>query len=132
LPEAASRKVTLRAEPLLRWDNKVIREDDGMLFLWTEGDKGRPVAAAQFFLVDTTWHHEFQSLIDEPVQARDSDDDWNWGPTKPGIRWQNADNMPAVSDSAAQRLREMKNSSVSSEQLSIQTPPLMPRSSFGC
>jgi hypothetical protein len=27
-------EVTLEAEPLLRWINRAIREDDGMLFLW--------------------------------------------------------------------------------------------------
>src|SRR5258708_3502072 len=55
-------EIKLHPEPLLRWNNKVIREDDGLLFIWTEGDKGRPLATAQFFVVETNWHHEFQSL----------------------------------------------------------------------
>ena len=58
-------EVKLHPKPLLRWNNQVIREDDGLLFLWTEGELGRPVASAQFFVVDTVWHHEFQSLLDE-------------------------------------------------------------------
>ena len=68
-------EVTLQAEPLLRWINKVIREDDGMLFLWTEGNKGRPVATAQFFLQEAQWHHEFQSLSADGFVARSEGED---------------------------------------------------------
>jgi hypothetical protein len=108
LPEAVSHKVIVQPEPLLRWDNHVIREDDGMLFLWTDGEKGRPVAAAQFFLVDTIWNHEFQSMAAEPIAARDQRGDWNWGPTREGVHWQTAEELSAPGDSAAQRLRQMK------------------------
>jgi hypothetical protein len=108
LTEPASSKVILQTQPLLRWDNKVVREDDGMLFLWTVGNKGKPVAAAQFFLVDANWHHEFQSMMAASFEARDSRGDWSWGPTQMGVRWQSADDA-AVSDSAVSRLRHMKS-----------------------
>ncbi|HET6881860.1 MAG TPA: hypothetical protein VFI31_16970 [Pirellulales bacterium] len=108
LPDAASHKVIVQPEPLLRWDNHVVREDDGMLFLWTDGEKGRPIAGAQFFLVDTVWHHEFQSLAAEPIAARDQRGNWNWGPTREGVRWQVAEELSAPGDSATQRLRQMK------------------------
>jgi hypothetical protein len=108
LPQALSNKVTLQPDPILRWNNHVVREDDGMLFLWTDGPHGRPVAAAQFFLVDTVWHHEFQSVIDEPIEASDLADDWKWGPTRDGVVWRDPDGELTGGDSATQRLRQMK------------------------
>ncbi len=135
--DAASRKVTLLPNPLLRWNNTIVREDDGMLFLWTQRDNGRPVAAAQFFLADGIWHHEFQSVIAETIEARDSRGDWLWGPAQPDLHWQALNSVSEVGDSAAQRLRQMKllagqfTAAVdqdaafeSSEQLRLLTTPL--------
>jgi hypothetical protein len=104
-------EVTLQSEPLLRWVNKVIREDDGMLFLWTEGNKGRPVAAAQFFLQETRWHHEFQSLSVDGFLARSEGGDapgWNWEPNRAGLTFARADRIGPPADSASARLRQMK------------------------
>jgi hypothetical protein len=104
-------KVTLHPEPLLRWYNKVIREDDGMLFLWTEGYQGRPVAAAQFFLVQDDWNHEFQSLSVDGFSARSEDEsalDWSWRPTRPGLSFVRADRIGPPAGSAPERLRQMK------------------------
>ena len=104
--------VRLLPEPLLRWNNHVVREDDGMLFLWTEGDTGRPLATAQFFVVGDDWHHEFQSLSLSPFEARFEQppaDNWSWRPTGPGLEFVAADNIDAPSSSAAGRLRQMKS-----------------------
>jgi hypothetical protein len=103
--------VKLHPEPVLRWNNKVVREDDGMLFLWTEGDKGRPLATAQFFVVDSDWHHEFQSLSQDGFDARFAGDAdrWNWRPNRPGVELVRADGIDAPADSATQRLRQMKS-----------------------
>jgi hypothetical protein len=101
----ADRQVVLENEPLLRWNNQVVREDDGMLFLWSEGSKGRPVAAAQFFLVDRHWKHEFQSMADGPFEARNGD--WTWQPSERGVAWKTAGDL--AGGSAPQRLRHMKS-----------------------
>lgn len=101
-------EVALHPEPLLRWINKVVREDDGMLFLWTEGANGRPVAAAQFFLVDTVWHHEFQSLRTAGFESEGTEG-WVWKPTRPGLSFEPASGIGPPADSAAQRLRQMKS-----------------------
>jgi hypothetical protein len=104
-------EVTLQPEPLLRWINKVIREDDGMLFLWTEGDTGRPVAAAQFFLQESQWHHEFQSLSADGFLARCEGGDargWTWEPSRGGLTFARADRIGPPADSANARLRQMK------------------------
>lgn len=102
----------LSPEPLLRWNNKVVREDDGFLFLWTEGDKGRPVAAAQLFLVDAVWHHEFQSVCRDRFQAQSDlnlDRDWTWQPAGPGIEFVDANDLESPAASPAMRLRQMKS-----------------------
>jgi hypothetical protein len=104
-------EVTLQSAPLLRWMNKVVREDDGMLFLWTEGNKGRPVVAAQFFVVQTEWHHEFQSLSTNRFVARSDGDDsqgWTWEPDRDGLTFVRADGIGPPADSASARLRQMK------------------------
>jgi hypothetical protein len=103
--------VTLHAEPLLRWINKVVREDDGMLFLWTEGNKGRPVATAQFFLQQTQWHHEFQSLSADRFIARSEGEQargWTWEPSRAGLTFVLADRIGPPAESANARLRQMK------------------------
>src|SRR5579872_72694 len=83
-------EVKLHHKPLLRWNNQVVREDDGLLFVWTEGNNGRPVATAQFFLVDTVWHHEFQSLSVSGFDARfegEGGAGWAWRPNGPGLEF---------------------------------------------
>jgi hypothetical protein len=109
--EPGTPEVRLHDEPLLRWINKVIREDDGMLFLWTEGNKGRPVAAAQFFLQETQWHHEFQSLSADVFLARLERADapgWIWEPSRAGLAFNRADRIGPPADSANARSRQMK------------------------
>lgn len=106
---AGGKKVQLHSRPLLRWNNRVVREDDAVLFLWTDENKGPPVAAAQFFLVDRQWHHEFQSLTADSFDADEPSGRWNWTPRQAGVRWQKADQAAAPGDSAVQRLRQMKS-----------------------
>jgi hypothetical protein len=109
--ERGTPEVMLHAEPLLRWINKVVREDDGMLFLWTEGEKGRPIATAQFFLVQDQWHHEFQSLSAGPFDARAEGEyaqRWTWEPSRAGLTFVRADRIGPPADSANARLRQMK------------------------
>jgi hypothetical protein len=104
-------EVTLQPDPLLRWINKVIREDDGMLFLWTEGNKGRPVATAQFFLVQNQWHHEFQLLSADGFLAHSEGEEargWSWEPSRAGLTFVRADGIGPPADSANARLRQMK------------------------
>jgi hypothetical protein len=104
-------EVKLQPKPLLRWTNQVIREDDGLLFLWTEGDKGRPVAAAQFFLVENQWNHEFQSLSPNGFEAQANGPDavsWDWAPKTAGMTFVLADNIDLPADASNQRLRQMK------------------------
>ena len=104
-------EIKLHHEPLLRWNNQVIREDDGLLFVWTEGDKGRPIATAQFFVVETNWHHEFQSLSVNGFDGRfdgEGGGGWAWRPNRPGLEFVRATDVDPPAASANQRLRQMK------------------------
>jgi hypothetical protein len=139
-PERDKSAVKLHPAPLLRWNNKVVREDDGMFFLWTEGEKGRPVAGAQFFLVGPDWHHEFQSLSANRFEARlarGSAAGWVWQPARGGVDFVVADKIDAPAPSSPQRLRQMRTIAErftaavdqeekfeSSEQLRLLTTPI--------
>jgi len=101
--------IRLHPNPLLRWDNQVVREEDGMLFLWTEGANGRPVAAAQFFLQSPDWHHEFQSLSVHGFEASlDDSQNWTWRPNRPGVKFERVDMVEAPAETASARLRQMR------------------------
>jgi len=98
----------LHPQPLLRWDNQVVREDDGLLFLWTEKN-GRPLVAAQFFLQGDMWHHEFQSLAGSGFEARcDGVKDWTWHPEGAGLQLAAAAETDPPARTAAARLRQMR------------------------
>jgi hypothetical protein len=58
--------LTLRSEPLIRFDNQVGGVVDGVVMVWTKGS--RPVVAAQVFVTrDGYWIHEFQSFAEGPL-----------------------------------------------------------------
>ncbi|HLJ11230.1 MAG TPA: hypothetical protein VKU82_08575 [Planctomycetaceae bacterium] len=112
IPRREKVEVKLHPEPLLRWNNQVVREDDGMLFLWTERAKGRPLATAQFFLVENAWHHEFQSLCLSGFDARmegTAGDGWSWQPNRPGLEFVPAENADPPAGAAGLRVRQMKS-----------------------
>ena len=105
---ADSHQAALHAQPLLRWDNKVVREDDGLLFLWSD-KRGRPLVAAQFFLQEDVWHHEFQSLSSRGFEARvDGVKDWSWQPDRAGIKLSAPADTEPPAKTATARLRQMR------------------------
>jgi hypothetical protein len=106
---ADSRKAALHPQPLLRWDNQVVREDDGMLFLWTQKN-GRPLVAAQFFLQGDVWHHEFQSLSVSGFAAKcDGAKEWSWQPERAGVKLSTPPDAEPPAGTAAARLRQMRS-----------------------
>ena len=104
-------EVKLHPEPLLRWTNHVIQEDDGLLFIWTEGDRGRPIAGAQFFVQGPIWHHEFQSLSVDGFDTRfegEGGAGWAWRPKGPGLDFVGDAQSERPAAAANQRMRQMK------------------------
>jgi hypothetical protein len=64
--------LTLRPEPLIRFDNQVGGVVDGVVMVWTKGS--RPVVAAQVFVMrDGYWIHEFQSFAEGPLTLTEND-----------------------------------------------------------
>jgi hypothetical protein len=73
--------------------------------------QGRPVAAAQFFLVQDQWNHEFQSLCPDHFIAHlegDATSSWTWEPARAGLTFVRDDRVGPPADSANARLRQMK------------------------
>ena len=103
-PDDADR-ANLLPEPLLRWNNPVADEEDAALFLWVR--RGRPEAAAQFFVRKENWMHEFQSLAPRPFEAR-WDDQLVWSPGAPGVRFRDLPGVPPPAATAAERSRQMR------------------------
>lgn len=106
LERAKAPDVTRLSDPVLRWNNQVVQEDDAALFLWV-CDK-RPVCGAQLFLQGDHWHHEFQSLAAEPFSVRWRKDAWQWSCQRTGLSLTPAD-LDAPAASAPQRLRQMRS-----------------------
>jgi hypothetical protein len=98
----------LQPEPLLRWNNQIVQEDDAAFFLWTTD--GRPVAAAQLFMQGDDWHHEFQSLHDDgfsayaPGQAEPF-----WQPAGSGIQYAAVADADPPGATPGVRLRQMRD-----------------------
>jgi hypothetical protein len=92
-------------EPLLRWSNPVAQEEDAGLFLWSR--RGRPEAAAQFFVRKNVWMHEFQSLSESPFDV-----DWTgrtvWAPMQAGVTFHLAPEGGPPDSSPVRRLRQMR------------------------
>jgi hypothetical protein len=68
------------------------------------------LATAQFFVVQTHWHHEFQSLSSSGFDARYErrDGNWTWHPNRAGLDFFAAEGVAVPGSSAGQRLRQMK------------------------
>jgi len=83
----------------------VADEEDAALFLWVR--RGRPEAAAQFFVRKANWMHEFQSLSAQPFEAR-----WDgqvvWSPGAPGVRFRALPGVPPPAVAAAERSRQLR------------------------
>jgi hypothetical protein len=102
------KKLTVEPEPLLRFTNPVSGLQDGGFIVW-KSEAGRPMAAAQFFLMaDGTWLHEFQSLAPVPLKAT-LEGGSVWTPTKPGVEVKRVPDAPQPARTPVQRLVQMRD-----------------------
>ena len=90
-------------DPLVRWDNPISQNADGMMFLWT--DRGRPVVVTNGFYNFPTqiWGRVFVSLTDRPIEMRHGDQSF-WKPRLPVNRFKLLDDAKPPSDKASARL----------------------------
>ena len=101
--------LTFEPKPLLQWSNPVVGSIHGTVFVWT--DKGRPEVVASIY----KWYGpknfhlgvEFHSLSTDPIRAERLGQ-VAWSPRKPGLAFAPVPNAPAVADSAAKRLSQMR------------------------
>lgn len=101
-------KLTLIAQPQLRWTNPVSGISDGSFFVWTNGD--RPEVAMQLMLTrDKLWLHEFSSLSSlTPIAELDAKPCWT--PLKPGIEFKLVPDASPPAETPFARLKQMKDS----------------------
>lgn len=95
-------------DPLVRWDNPISQNADGMMFLWT--DRGRPVVVTNGFFNFPTqiWGRVFVSLTNRPIEMRHGDQLF-WKPQQPANPFKRLDDAKPPSDKASARLVQMRN-----------------------
>lgn len=105
---AGSLSCELEPRPVLRWSNPERGQIYGNVFLWTS--RGRPVVVGSLFKwysPFTHMSHEFQSLSSSPIVARYDGADV-WRTTDAGISPADLPDAPAVADTPAARLIQMR------------------------
>lgn len=104
------RDLTLRAEPILKWNNPVRRTEDGAVLLWT--DRGRPGAVASFYQYKSEGEvreaHEFASFATEPLTARVDEGQPVWAP-RIGLIPTPIPDAPRPAGGAAERSRQARS-----------------------
>jgi hypothetical protein len=91
---------------IMRFSNPAGFSKDGAIYLWT--DRGRPQAFFKIYTPDNeVFAHEWQSLSESPLVA-EREGKTIWNPTEPGITFRELPDAPKPTESAAERLRQMK------------------------
>ena len=104
--EPPGEQLELIKEPVLRWNNPISGDKDGMVAVWTL--RGRPVVLCQGFISkQDIWWHEFQSLSEKPFAASLREEVF-WQPERAGVEWQRLADAAAPAPNPAGRLRQMK------------------------
>jgi hypothetical protein len=111
IDSAQGRKLSLMAEPILRWANPLGgRKAHGEVFLWTDG--GRPAAVLSLYeftdgAAVVHEHHEFSSLSEQGLFIS-SKRPLVWSPAEAGIDLKPLPGAPAPAASRRQRLTQMR------------------------
>jgi hypothetical protein len=102
-------KLTLREEPVLRWNNPVRNAVDGAVFVWT--DRGRPEVVASIYRYGGEGSfkedHEFMSVSSSPLVAT-QDKLVAWSPTTGGATAKPIPAAPKPAATPSERLRQMR------------------------
>ena len=107
LSDDPAKKMSLLAEPLLRFDDQVTGVIDGTLFIWMLDD--RPGATASvWFRKNGQEFHEFQSLSTGPLTALNQDEA-KWVPRQAGIERKPVPDAQRPAASAVGRLNQMRS-----------------------
>lgn len=103
------RRLTLRAEPVLRWSNPVRKTSDGAVFVWLADGRPEVVASLYRYDSDDLSHedHEFQSLALTGLSSS-RDGTAVWLPRTAGVTFALIPDAPAPAATPAERLRQMR------------------------
>jgi hypothetical protein len=107
--EGGDRPLRFRPESVLSYTNPVVGGVYGDVFIWTA--EGRPEAVAaiyRFYLQDPHRGDAFQSLSLGKLTA-EREGAVVWSPARPGLELKPIPGAPAPADSAAGRLRQMRD-----------------------
>lgn len=101
-------KLDLQKEPILRWSNPAAGSIYGDVYVWTS--QGRPEVLASIY----RWYHPYRSQTAEihslstGTVTLSSRNGKKWQPAKPGIAFLTASDAPVPSETAPQRLQQMR------------------------
>jgi hypothetical protein len=93
----------LLRSPILRCNDATREEEDGTVWLWTDGK--RPVACLCLFLIRDQWTYEHTSLTDESLEVSGRPT-WKWRPKAEARTWVTV--KGPVPESAPARRREAR------------------------
>jgi hypothetical protein len=105
--EGSDAPLALHPDAVLRFSNPVSGVPDGIIAMWTDGQ--RPAVLAQVFQTkDGLWVHECQSLAAEPLTMQQGEKVF-WNPAEAAESFRRLDDAPAPAASAGRRLVQMKS-----------------------
>jgi hypothetical protein len=116
------KKLELRAQPVMRWDNQRSFVVDGAAFVWLADH--RPQVIGGMWLKrgqEQTWF-ELHSLSPQRLTAS-VDGTTRWSTSRPGISWQALTGGPPPATSRAERLRQMKQIAEDFSAYAVKTGP---------
>jgi len=100
-------KLTLRKEPVLRYNDQVTNVPDGSLFVWTRKDRPEAIVCIWYHPKGMRFH-EFQSLSRNKLTAMRRGRP-RGNPSTPGIEFKPLSAAPVPGKSPRARLRQMRN-----------------------
>jgi hypothetical protein len=116
-------KLRLRPEPILRWTNHLRRRFYSDVFIWTHD--GRPEAVAT---ITNCYHGEYHAMETEAHSlsltkfTATREDLPMWNPTDAGIELVRVPDAPAVANTPAQRLQQMRRIARQFSAISLRGP----------
>ncbi len=103
------KQVPREKQPLMQWNNPIRKQEQGSLFVWTDG--GRPAAIGSIFSYQYDGQifcrHEMLSLADQRLVAQ-LNGNVVWAPNRSDLKWTAITDIPAPSNSARRRLTRMR------------------------
>lgn len=103
------KELTLRKQPLMFWQNTVRNQEQGALYVWTDGE--RPQVLCSIFTFQNggkvQCRHEAISISEQPFVSR-LDGTKVWTPKKAGVKWLPFNGSASPAESEPRRMSQMR------------------------